>query len=121
METFKSIGLRVSSAVLAAFENLAASAGKAGEEAKFFADALAKSALKQRAPAGATPSIKRYCGWLDNVGMPHGRSGDKLVRKTVQGTVGLTHARGPYAVLLTGRLSGSTRRRHERAMKRMRG
>lgn len=106
MEAFKTIGLRVSAKVLAAFNELAAAAGKTDSEATRFANALAKSALAQRAPAGATPSIKRFCGWIDSAGMPHGRSGDKLARKTVHGTVGLTYARGPYAawaLMATGR------------------
>lgn len=97
MEAFKSIGLRASVALVAAFEKLAFETGRASEEAKLFADALAKQALARRVPANATPSLKRHCGYLDSVGMPHFRSGDKLARKAVRGTVGLTHARGPYA------------------------
>lgn len=97
MEAFKRLGLRVSAQLAAAFGQLAVEAGKTGEEAKLFADALAKQALARRVPANATPHLKRHCGYLDRVGMPHYRSGDKLARKAVRGTVGLTHARGPYA------------------------
>jgi hypothetical protein len=35
-------------------------------------------------------------GWLDRVGQPHGRTGDKLARKAAHGTIGLRN-RGPYA------------------------
>lgn len=34
-------------------------------------------------------------GWFDRIGQPHGRSGDKLVRKAMQGKIGVRH-RGPY-------------------------
>jgi hypothetical protein len=118
MEAFKTIGLRVSAQLAAAFAKLAKEAGKAGEEAKLFANELAKQALAKRVPANATPHLKRHCGYLDRVGMPHFRSGDKLARKAVRGTVGLTHARGPYAAwTLVGRTNLSERRRIERLNK----
>lgn len=54
-------------------------------------------ALK-RANASAPDAYKREQeGWLDRVGQPHGRTNDKLARKVLTGTVGLRHARGPYA------------------------
>lgn len=40
------------------------------------------------------PLFKPY---LDNVGMSHGLSGDKLARKAVAGIITLRHGRGPYA------------------------
>lgn len=50
-------------------------------------------------------------GWLDRVGQPHGRTGDKLTRKAMTGTVGLRHGRGPYAAwALTARPGKSKRR-----------
>ena len=40
-------------------------------------------------------------GWLDRAGMPHGRSGDKLRRKAISGTVGIrSGTRGPLASML---------------------
>lgn len=33
--------------------------------------------------------------YVDRIGQPHGRSGDKLVRKAMQGKIGVRH-RGPY-------------------------
>jgi hypothetical protein len=35
-------------------------------------------------------------GWVDRVGQPHGRTGDKLARKAANGTIGLRN-RGHYA------------------------
>jgi hypothetical protein len=35
-------------------------------------------------------------GWLDRVGQPHGRTGDKFSRKAASGMIGIRH-RGPYA------------------------
>ena len=47
-------------------------------------------------PKRVLPYAGRAPQYVDRVGMPHGRSGDKLVRKAMKGTVGLRH-RGPYA------------------------
>lgn len=49
-------------------------------------------AARSEAPA-PEPRFKPY---VDRIGMPHGRSGDKLVRKAMRGTVGLPGGRrGP--------------------------
>lgn len=45
-------------------------------------------------PAPPTTSVKPY---VDKAGMPHGKPGNKLVRKAMVGTVTLRHTRGPYA------------------------
>lgn len=39
------------------------------------------------------PRTKRG-GYVDRVGMPHGRSGDKLVRKAMTGQAGMTKPKG---------------------------
>lgn len=50
----------------------------------------------QRASEYAHTIVKiESCGWRDRIGQPHGRSGDKLVRKAMQGKIGVRH-RGPY-------------------------
>ena len=51
----------------------------------------------QRATDSAWPidKITQY-GWLDLVGQPHGRTGDKLSRKAAAGAIGIRN-RGPYA------------------------
>ena len=52
----------------------------------------------RRAGFGAPPRHRRDArGWVSRVGAPHGRSGDKLVRKAWLGTAGLTKPRGMYA------------------------
>lgn len=41
------------------------------------------------------------CPYTDRAGMPHGRSGDKLARKAMSGTVGIrSGTRGPLASML---------------------
>lgn len=49
--------------------------------------------------ASETSSVIRKIisfGWIDRVGQPHGRTGDKLIRKAASGKIGIRH-RGPYA------------------------
>lgn len=58
---------------------------------------MANSGLK-RASARSTINTKRESfGWIDSIGMPHGRTGDKLARRAIRAIVGLRHARGPHA------------------------
>lgn len=66
----------------------------------------------KRAHASSPDNIKREQeGWLDRVGQPHGRTNDKLTRKAMTGTVGLRHARGPYAAWAMIAKPGKRKRR----------
>lgn len=65
------------------------------------------------ARANATHSVTRKrkaLGWTDRVGMPHGRSGDKLARKIATASVGISR-RGPLGYMLYAK---STSGRHQR-------
>lgn len=67
--------------------------------------AALKSGADALSNAGAQlqqmPATPKYCGrfkpYTDKSGMSHGRSGDKLARKAMGGTVGLRHSRGRLA------------------------
>lgn len=60
------------------------------------------------------PVIKQITsfGWLDRVGMPHGRTGDKIIRKAMKGTIGLRGRRGPFAGWHMSTLRASKGARH---------
>lgn len=44
----------------------------------------------------APARIRNVIGFMDRAGMPHARSGDKLTRRAIAGTVGLNFSKGPY-------------------------
>lgn len=46
---------------------------------------------------GGSSGKQKYLPYTDKAGMSHGRSGDKLARKAMAGTVGLRHSRGRLA------------------------
>lgn len=69
---------------------LALTLGMAAQPAQAFAGLDLPSSSAKRATARFKPHV-------DRVGMPHGHSGDKLIRKAMKGTVGLRGSRGPFA------------------------
>lgn len=46
-----------------------------------------------RAPFGSNNHNQAKNGWFDRHGLPHGRSGDKLVRKARRGLVAVSHSK----------------------------
>lgn len=53
-------------------------------------------------------------GWVDRIGMPHGRHGDKLARKAFKGTIGVRH-RGAFFAWASSK--AANRQRKPRSMR----
>ena len=68
------------------------------------------ASVDERFPRSSSGSA-RFKPYVDKAGQHHGHSGDKIARKVLTGTVGLRHARGPYAAWAMTAKPGKAKRR----------